>query len=91
MILLFFSGVIQGSVFSLIPSLSTSTEDQTNENGAVAQLGNLGSIMGAPIVSHFLVYGENSRIVIVASLGVLGARSAGIITGKIKRMGLPNS
>jgi predicted MFS family arabinose efflux permease len=91
MILLFFSGVIQGSVFSLIPSLSTSTEDQTNENGAVAQLGNLGSIMGAPIVSHFLVYGENSLIVIVASLGVLGAISAGLITGKIKRMGKLNS
>jgi nitrate/nitrite transporter NarK len=83
LVLLFFSGIIQGSVFSLIPSLSTSTEDQTNENGAVAQLGNLGSIMGAPIFSYFLVYGKNSIIIIVMILGILGALSAMIITRKI--------
>jgi nitrate/nitrite transporter NarK len=85
MVLLFFSGIIQGSVFSLIPSLSASADDQTNENGAVAQLGNLGSIMGAPIFSHFLVYGENSIIIIVMVLGILGAASAAIITRKIKK------
>jgi nitrate/nitrite transporter NarK len=84
MVLLFFSGIIQGSVFSLIPSLSTSADEQTNENGAVAQLGNLGSIMGAPIISHFLVYGENGMIIIIMLLGVLGAVSGMIITRKIK-------
>jgi predicted MFS family arabinose efflux permease len=84
MILLFFSGIIQGSVFSIIPSLSSSADEQTNENGAVAQLGNLGSIMGAPVISHFLVYGENSMILIIMFLGIMGAISAMIITRKIK-------
>jgi predicted MFS family arabinose efflux permease len=84
MVLLFFSGIIQGSVFSLIPSLSTSADEQTNENGAVAQLGNLGSILGAPVISHFLVYGENGMIIIIMLLGIAGAVSALVITRKIK-------
>ncbi|MDR2941173.1 MAG: MFS transporter [Treponema sp.] len=84
MVLMMFSGVIQGSVFSLIPNISLSAEDQTNANGAVAQLGNLGSTLGPPVFSYFLVYGKNSVIVIVMLLGILGAVSAMIITRKIK-------
>jgi predicted MFS family arabinose efflux permease len=82
-ILILFSGIIQGSVFSLIPNISLSTEEQTNANGAVAQLGNLGSTLGPPVFSYFLVYGKNSIIIIVMLLGILGAISGIIITKKI--------
>jgi nitrate/nitrite transporter NarK len=84
MILILFSGIIQGSVFSLIPNISLSTEEQTNANGAVAQLGNLGSTLGPPIFSYFLVYGKSIIIIIVMLLSILGAISGIIITKKIK-------
>ena len=81
MILILFSGIIQGSVFSLIPDISLSTKDQTNANGAVAQLGNLGSTLGPPVFSYFLVFGKNSIIIIVILLSILGAIS-GIFINK---------
>jgi predicted MFS family arabinose efflux permease len=84
MILILFSGIIQGSVFSLIPNISSSIEDQTNANGAVAQLGNFGSTLGPPVFSYFLVYGKDSIIFIVMLLGLLGAISGIITTRKIK-------
>jgi predicted MFS family arabinose efflux permease len=85
MILILFSGIIQGSVFSLIPKISLTTEDQTNANGSVAQLGNLGSTLGSPVFSYFLVYGRDSIIIIVMLLSLLGAISGIYITKKIRR------
>jgi len=84
MVLILFSGIIQGSVFSLIPSISLTTEDQTNANGAVAQLGNLGSTLGSPIFSYFLTFGRDSIIIIVMLFSVLGAISGIFITRKMK-------
>ena len=76
MVLILFSGIIQGSIFSLIPNISLTTEDQTNANGAVAQLGNLGSTLGSPVFAYFLTLGRNSLIIIVMLLCLLG-----VITG----------
>jgi predicted MFS family arabinose efflux permease len=84
MILILFSGIIQGSVFSLIPKISLTTEDQTNANGSVAQLGNLGSTLGSPVFSYFLAFGRDSIIIIVMLLGLLGTISGVYITKKIK-------
>ena len=83
-ILILFSGIIQGSVFSLIPNISLSTDEQTKGNGSVAQLGNLGSTLGSPVFSYFLLFGRNSVIIIVVILSVLGALTGLFITNKIK-------
>jgi nitrate/nitrite transporter NarK len=80
-----FSGIIQGSAFSLIPYISQTTEDQTNANGTVTQLGNLGSTFGPPVFSYFLTFGKNSLIVIVMLLSVLGAITGIIIAKKAAR------
>ena len=82
-ILIMFSGIIQGSVFSLIPNISLTTDGQTKANGAVAQLGNLGSTLGSPVFSYFLLFGRNSIIIIVIILSVLGALCGLFITKKI--------
>jgi nitrate/nitrite transporter NarK len=84
MVLILFSGIIQGSVFSLIPNISLTTEDQTNANGAVAQLGNLGSTLGSPVFSYFLTFGKDSIIIIIMLFSLLGAISGIIITRKMK-------
>jgi MFS transporter, AAHS family, 3-hydroxyphenylpropionic acid transporter len=73
MVLIFFSGIIQGAVFSLIPNISLTTESQTNANGAVAQLGNLGSTLGPPVFSYFLTLEKDSLIIIVMAFSLLGA------------------
>jgi predicted MFS family arabinose efflux permease len=85
MILILFSGIIQGSVFSLIPKISLTTEEQTNANGSVAQLGNLGSTLGSPVFSYFLVFGRDSIIIMVMILGLLGAITGIYITNKEKK------
>jgi predicted MFS family arabinose efflux permease len=82
MVLILFSGIIQGSVFSLIPNISLTTEDQTNANGAVTQLGNLGSTLGPPVFSYFLTLGRNSLVIIVMLLSILGAISGVYIMKK---------
>jgi len=84
-ILILFSGIIQGSVFSLIPNISISTDEQTKGNGSVAQLGNLGSTLGSPVFSYFLLFGRNSVIIIVIILSVLGALTGLFITKKISK------
>jgi len=81
-ILIMFSGIIQGSVFSLIPNISLTTDEQTKANGAVAQLGNLGSTLGSPVFSYFLLFGRDSIIFIVIVLSVLGALCALFISKK---------
>jgi len=89
MVLILFSGIIQGSVFSLIPNISLTTKDQTNAYGAVAQLGNLGSTLGPPTFSYFLVFGKSSLIIIIILFSILGAISGFFITKRIKDCGLP--
>jgi len=84
MVLIFFSGIIQGSVFSLIPNISLTTEDQTNANGAVTQLGNLGSTLGPPVFSYFVTLGRNNLIFIAGLLCFLGAIFGMYIVRKIK-------
>jgi len=89
MVLILFSGVIQGTVFSLIPNISLTTEDQTNANGAVAQFGNLGSTLGSPIFSYFLTLGRDSIPIIVMIFSLLGAITGIFITGKMKNSSAP--
>jgi MFS transporter, AAHS family, 3-hydroxyphenylpropionic acid transporter len=81
-VLILFSGIIQGAVFSLIPNISLTMEDQTNANGAVAQLGNLGSTLGPPVFSYFLALGRDSLVIIVMLLSVLGVISGVFIMKK---------
>jgi predicted MFS family arabinose efflux permease len=89
MVLILFSGIIQGSVFSLIPNISLKTEGQTNANGAVAQLGNLGSTLGPPVFSYFLTLGRDSLIVIVMLFSLLGAITGIFIMNKMKKQDKP--
>jgi len=87
--LILFSGVIQGSVFSLIPNISLTTEDQTKANGAVAQLGNLGSTLGPPVFSYFLTFGKDSLIIIVMAFSLLEAIYGLFIIKKMKKQDKP--
>jgi len=51
MLLLFASlGLVQGASFAAIPQLNKSTDAQASANGAFAQAGNLGNVLGTPLL-----------------------------------------
>lgn len=50
-VLLFGSlGLVQGASFAAIPQLNPDPQDQALANGALAQMGNLGNLLGTPIL-----------------------------------------
>ena len=44
-------GIVQGASFASIPQLNASAEDRARASGAVAQLGNVGTTSGTPILA----------------------------------------
>lgn len=47
-------GIVQGASFASIPELNATAEDRARAAGAVAQLGNLGTTTGTPILAFLL-------------------------------------
>jgi len=47
-------GIVQGASFASIPELNTTAEDRARAAGAVAQLGNLGTTTGTPVLAALL-------------------------------------
>ena len=47
--MMFFSGLIQGGSFGLIPALSTDPTVAARSNGVLTQLGNVGNLLGPPL------------------------------------------
>ncbi len=54
-------GIVQGASFASIPQLNASAEDRARASGAVAQLGNVGTTIGTPLLA-----------LLISSLGPLG-------------------
>lgn len=44
-------GLIQGASFAAVPQLNATTRTQTQANGAMAQMGNLGNTLGTPVMA----------------------------------------
>ena len=44
-------GIVQGASFAAIPQLNHSAVDRARASGAVAQLGNLGTTTGTPVLA----------------------------------------
>ncbi|MEZ5110789.1 MAG: MFS transporter [Microbacteriaceae bacterium] len=67
LVLMVFSGLIQGAAFSLIPALSTDPAVNARANGTITQLGNLGNLLGSPLFAAALAAS------MVGTLGEFGA------------------
>lgn len=57
-------GLIQGASFAAIPQLNVAPENQARAAGAMAQLGNLGTTSGTPILALFIAGGGTSGILV---------------------------
>lgn len=74
MALMLAAGLAGGSVFVLIPALNPAYAQQARANGALAQMGNLGSTLGPPSfawsLGHFGSAGIVVGVLLCASLGL---------------------
>lgn len=50
-------GIVQGASFASIPELNATVEDRAGASGAIAQLGNLGTTSGTPVLALALAAG----------------------------------
>ncbi|MEP2781024.1 MAG: MFS transporter [Pseudoruegeria sp.] len=62
-------GLVQGAGFAMVPQLNSTTEDRARANGALAQMGNLGNLVGTPVLAIVLVTGGPAAVAV--TLGVL--------------------
>jgi DHA1 family inner membrane transport protein len=66
-------GLVQGASFATIPELNATAEDRARAAGAVAQLGNLGTATGTPILAALIAgLGVNGTVVFVAPACLAG-------------------
>lgn len=66
-------GIVQGASFASIPELNQSADDRARAAGAVAQLGNLGTTTGTPVLAALLaIAGPPGLAIAAAALCVLG-------------------
>ncbi|MGL4236226.1 MFS transporter [Tabrizicola sp.] len=59
-------GIVQGASFSSIPELNSTAEDRARAAGAVAQLGNLGTTTGTPVLAALLASAGPPGLVVAA-------------------------
>ena len=59
-------GIVQGASFASIPELNTTPEDRARAAGAVAQLGNLGTTTGTPVLAALLASAGPAGLAVAA-------------------------
>lgn len=67
-------GLVQGASFAAIPQLNASASDRAGASGAIAQLGNLGTTTGTPLLALLLVQAGVTGL----ALFILGFSALGI-------------
>ncbi|WP_371154305.1 MFS transporter [Jannaschia sp. 2305UL9-9] len=87
-----FMGLIPGASFASIPAWNTDPGDRARATGAIAQLGNLGTVTGTPIFAFVYVAGGASALfwlmAAVAGLGMVltlwaGRRASGVSSAEM--------
>jgi nitrate/nitrite transporter NarK len=67
-------GLVQGASFAAVPELNTTNEARALANGAMAQMGNIGNLLGTPLLLAVLgVAGDSGVLLSVAGLYLVGA------------------
>jgi MFS transporter, DHA1 family, inner membrane transport protein len=57
-------GLVQGASFATIPALNTSMDDRAMAAGALAQLGNLGTVTGTPLLAWMFTQGQAGAVLV---------------------------
>jgi MFS family permease len=71
-----FLGLVQGASFAAVPELNKTNVSRALANGAMAQMGNIGNLLGTPLLLAVLgVAGHSGVLLSVAGLYLVGALS----------------
>ena len=65
-------GLVQGATFAAIPQLNLTVLSRTYSQGALAQMGNLGNVLGTPLFVLLLAVAGFSGMALVMVLTLLG-------------------
>ncbi|WP_422073818.1 MFS transporter [Tranquillimonas rosea] len=76
-------GLIPGATFAAVPALNPEPADQAGANGAIAQLGNVGSTIGTPLFSVALIAGPMGLSLVSALLCVAGIFVWSLLSRKV--------
>lgn len=69
-------GLVQGATFAAIPQLNLTALSRTYSQGALAQMGNLGNVIGTPLFVLLLATAGFSGLALVMVLTLLGGLAA---------------
>jgi len=87
-VLAYLVGLAGGSALALIPNLSHDPSTQARSNGAIAQMGNLGSTLGPPLFAYLIAAaGTPGLAVPVILFALMGASLAAWGVGRLARQG----
>lgn len=72
--LFFMLGLLQSAGFAAIPELNSEITNQAKANGGVAQMGNIGTTLGTPILlAAYAAFGINGMVVFLTGSYAIGA------------------
>jgi MFS transporter, DHA1 family, inner membrane transport protein len=57
-------GLVQGASFATIPALNATADDRAMAAGALAQLGNLGTVTGTPLLAWLFTQGSTGAVLV---------------------------
>ena len=74
------TGVVAGAGFAAVPWLNTDRADQARANGGMAQLGNVGTFSGTPLLGAAMGWGGTAAMLaLAAAICVMGAIVAAVV------------
>ncbi len=76
-------GIIPGASFANVPALNAAAEDQARANGAVAQLGNVGTAASTPLFAFALGFSDAAVLLTAAAICAVGLGAVWLIHRKI--------
>lgn len=81
-------GLVQGASFAAVPQLNDSPADQAEANGVMSQAGNLGNVIGTPLMLAVIAMaGYGGLMVLLLGLFLSGAAVHQLLAGLRRRMG----
>jgi len=76
-------GIVPGGAFASVPALNESRADRARANGAIAQLGNVGTGVSVPLMAATLGAGLAGPVAVAATLSACGLVAVWLIHRKI--------
>lgn len=78
-------GIAPGAAFAAVPALNRETADQARANGALAQLGNVGTALSTPVVAATVPFGLAGPMLLATALCAAGLAVTVVIHRNLAR------